>query len=91
MTRRPSPLTPPTADEIALAFDALVEVLWLMWDQAETGGPPFADQVADALGEMAIRPGGTERLIRSDPGSWRSTLTRLLAITSLEGDGDDEW
>lgn len=47
MTRRPSPEPGPTPDEIALAFDALVEALWLLWDQAEAGGPPFADQVAD--------------------------------------------
>jgi len=79
-------VTKPTPTEIALAFDALAQDLWHVWDQAEAGGPPFADQVADALGEIATRPDGVKRLIRSDPDSWRSTLTRLLAGTSLDWD-----
>jgi hypothetical protein len=90
VTRCALPATKPTPEEIALAFDALVQALWQMWDQAEAGAAPFADQIADALGEMTIRPGGAECLIRSDPGSRRSALTRLLAVASLDGDGGVE-
>ncbi len=56
MTRSSAPRRSPAPAEIALAYDALVEALWVISDQSEAGGPNFASQIARAVGELAGRP-----------------------------------
>jgi len=78
----------PTPEEIALAYDALVESLWMIWDQAAAGGPSFADQVAHALGELAVRPDDTLQVTPSETGTGPPAQTPLSTGVSVDGHGD---
>jgi len=75
----------PTPGEIALAYDALVESPWVIWDQAGTGGPNFADQVAHALGEVAGRPDDSLQETPSDAGTKPQPQTPLSTSVSVDG------
>jgi len=75
----------PTPEEIALAYDALVETLWMIWDQAVAGGPNFADQVAHALGELAGRPGDSLQVAPSDAGTRPPPQAPLSMGVSVDG------
>ena len=78
----------PTSEEIALAYDALVETLWVIWDQAAAGGPNFADQVAHALGEVAGRPDHSLQVTPSEAGTMRQPQTPLSTIASVDAHAD---
>ena len=78
----------PTPEEIALAYDALVESLWVIWDQAAAGGPCFADQVAHALGELAGRPDDSRQGSPSNAGTRPPAQTSLPTGVSVDGDAD---
>ena len=76
------------SEEIVLAYDALVEALWVIWDQAGTGGPNFTDQVAHALGEVAGRPDDSLQVTPSDAGTRPQPQTPLSTSVSVDGDAD---
>jgi len=78
----------PTPEEIALAYDALVESLWVIWDQAAAGGPSFADQVAHALGEVTGRPDDTLQETPSEAGTRPPAQTPLSMGASIDGHAD---
>jgi hypothetical protein len=78
----------PTPEEIALAYDALVEALWMIWDQAADGGPSFADQVAHALGELAGRPDDSLQVTPSEAGTKPQPQTPLSTSFSIDGHAD---
>jgi len=75
----------PKPEEIALAYDALVESLWVIWDQAGAGGPSFADQVAHALGEVAGRPDDSFQETPSETGTRPPAQTPLSMGASVDG------
>jgi len=78
----------PTPEEIALAYDALVESLWVIWDQAAAGGPNFADQVAHALGEVAGRPDDTLLPTPSETGTIPQAQAPLSTSVAVDGHPD---
>jgi len=78
----------PTPEEIALAYDALVESLWMIWDQAAAGGPNFADQVAHALGEVAGRPDDSLQPTPSETGTRPQPQTPLSTSVSVNDHPD---
>jgi hypothetical protein len=78
----------PTPEEIALAYDALVETLWMIWDQAAVGGPNFADQVAHALGEVAVRPDDSLQETPSDAGTMPQPQAPLSTGVTVDRHGD---
>ena len=88
MTRSSHVRRLPTPEEIALAYDALVETLWMIWDQAADGGPSFADQVAHARGEVAGRPDDSIQETPSETGTRPPAQTPLSMGASIDGDAD---
>jgi len=78
----------PTPEEIALAYDVLVESLWVIWDQAAAGGPSFADQVAHALGELAGRPDDSLQVTPSEAGNKPPPQTPLSTSVFIDGHTD---
>ena len=88
MTRSSHVRRLPTPEEIALAYDALVEALWMIWDQAADGGPSFADQVAHALGELAGRPDDSLQVTPSEAGTKPQPQAPLSTSVSVDGHAD---
>jgi len=85
VTQGSPPRRSPTPEEIALAYDALVESLWVIWDQAGAGGPSFADQVAHAVGEVTGRPDDSLQMTPSETGTRPQSETPLSTSVSVDG------
>lgn len=86
MTQSSSGRRLPTPEEIALAYDALVEALWMIWDQAADSGPSFADQVARAFGEVAGRPDDSLQVTPSEAGTRPPPQAPRSTNVSVDGD-----